>query len=287
MSYVIISDSTCSLSNEEIKECGVKVINLSFIMDGKEHYSDSLKDIKLFYEKLRKKENASTSCINSQMFYETFVEELEKGNDILCVCFSSALSATYANSVAAKDEALKKYPDRKIICVDTLIASYGGGMLIYNAGLLHKQNKTIDEVAAYLEYYKHKATALFTVDDLFFLYRGGRVKQTSYLLAKAINIKPLLHVDEEGRLIAYGKTLGRKKSLISLVDKLCETIEDPLNQEVYISHGDCLDDVNFVINLINKRIKVKGIKVSYIDPVIGVHSGPNTLALFYFSKIRV
>lgn len=220
------------------------------------------------------------------MFCELFTEELEKGNDILYVSFSSALSSTYANCIAAKEEVLKKYPERKIICIDTLITSYGGGMLIYNAGLMRKQNKTIDEVAEYLECYKHKATALFTVEDLFFLYRGGRVKPSSYLLAKAINIKPLLHVDENGKLVAYGRTFGRKKSLVSLVDKMCETIEDPLNQEIYISHGDCIEDVDYVINLINKKIKVKGIKVSYIDPVIGVHSGPGTFALFYFAKKR-
>ena len=286
MSYVIITDSTCSLTNQEIIECGVKVVQLSFIIKGKEYKADSTKDIVMFYNELRKKENASTSCINYQGFIDIFEEELKKGNDILSVSFSSALSSTYQNSVIAANDLREKYPDRKILCVDSLIASYGGGMLIYQAGLLQKQDKSIEEVATYLENNKMKATALFSVEDLFYLYRGGRVKPTSYLLAKAINIKPLMHVDNNGKLVATGKVLGRKKSLLSLVERLVETIYDPENQEVYISHGDCIKDVEFIQKLINERIKVKGFRVTYIDPVIGVHSGPGTIALFYFAKER-
>lgn len=286
MSYVIITDSTCSLTNQEIIECGVKVVQLSFIIKGKEYKADSTKDIVMFYNELRKKENASTSCINYQGFIDIFEEELKKGNDILSVSFSSALSSTYQNSVIAANDLREKYPDRKILCVDSLIASYGGGMLIYQAGLLQKQDKSIEEVAAYLENNKMKATALFSVEDLFYLYRGGRVKPTSYLLAKAINIKPLMHVDNNGKLVATGKVLGRKKSLLSLVERLVETIYDPENQEVYISHADCIKDVEFIQKLINERIKVKGFRVTYIDPVIGVHSGPGTIALFYFAKER-
>lgn len=286
MSYVIITDSTCSLTNQEIIECGVKVVQLSFIIKGKEYKADSTKDIVMFYNELRKKENASTSCINYQGFIDIFEEELKKGNDILSISFSSALSSTYQNSVIAANDLREKYPDRKILCVDSLIASYGGGMLIYQAGLLQKQDKSIEEVATYLENNKMKATALFSVEDLFYLYRGGRVKPTSYLLAKAINIKPLMHVDNNGKLVATGKVLGRKKSLLSLVERLVETIYDPENQEVYISHGDCIKDVEFIQKLINERIKVKGFRVTYIDPVIGVHSGPGTIALFYFAKER-
>lgn len=286
MSYVIITDSTCSLTNQEIKECGVKVVQLSFIINGNEYKADSTKDIVMFYNELRKKENASTSCINYQGFIDIFEEELKKGNDILSISFSSALSATYQNSVIAANDLKEKYPNRKIICIDTLIASYGGGMLIYQAGLLQKKGKTIEEVANYLENNKMRATALFSVEDLFFLYRGGRVKPTSYLLAKAINIKPLMHVDNHGKLVATGKVVGRKRSLLSLVDRLVETIDDPENQEVYISHGDCIQDVEFIQKLIKERIKVKGFRVTYIDPVIGVHSGPGTIALFYFAKER-
>ena len=287
MPYVIITDSTCSLTKEEIKECDVKIIDLSFILKGKEYFSDDTENIKLFYDEMRKKENASTSCINVQGFVDVFEQELVKGNDILSISFSSALSATFANSESAKELLKEKYPDRKIICVDSLIASYGGGMLIYQAGILRKKGKSIEEVTDYLNNNKLKANALFTVDDLFYLYRGGRVKPSSYLLAKAINIKPLMHMDNFGRLVAYGKTLGRKKSLLSLIDKLILTIDNPKEQVIYISHGDCMDDVEFVVRQISKRIYVKGFKVTYIDPVIGVHSGPGTLALFYFAKSRV
>ena len=286
MSYVIITDSTCSLTDQEIKECGVKVVQLSFIIKGEEYKSNSTKDIQLFYDELRKKENASTSCINYQGFIDIFEEELKKGNDILSVSFSSALSATYQNSVMASNDLKEKYPDRKIVCVDSLMASYGGGMLIYQAGLLKKEGKTIEEVASYLNDNKLKATALFSVEDLFYLYRGGRVKPSSYLLAKAINIKPLMHMDNEGRLVATGKVIGRKRAILSLVERLVETIEDPENQEVYIGHEDCIKDVEFAIRLIDERIKVKGYRVTYIDPVIGVHSGPGTIAFFYFAKER-
>jgi DegV family protein with EDD domain len=286
MSYVIITDSTCSLTEEEIKESGVKVIQLSFSLKGQEYKSNTAKDIQLFYNELRKKENATTSCINYHGFIEIFEEELIKGNDLLYVSFSSALSSTYQNSVMAMQDLKFKYPERKIICVDSLMTSYGLGMLLYQAGLLQKQGKSIEEVETYLNNCKLKATALFTVEDLFYLCRGGRVKLTSYLVAKTMSIKPLMHMDKEGRLVATGKVIGRKKAILSLVERLVETIENPEEQEIYIGHGDCIKDVELAIKLINQRITVKGYKINYIDPVVGVHSGPGTLALFYFANDR-
>lgn len=287
MSYVIISDSGCSLTKKEIEECGVKIIDFTYLMDGKENVASNVSDIVFFYDQLRNKQQASTSCINVSKFIEVFKNELDKGNDIISVSLSSGLSSTYQNSLIAKDELINQYPNRKIICIDSLLASYGTGMLIYDAGMLHKQGKSIEEVANFLNTYKFKATALFTVEDLYYLYKGGRVKPSSYFLAKAIHIKPLLHVDNEGKLIPYGKALGRKKSLIALVEKMVETLENPEDKIIYIGHGDSEDDVDYVIEQINKRIKVKGYKVSYIDPVIGVHSGPGTLALFYYSETRI
>lgn len=287
MDYIIMSDSTCSLDEETIKECDVEVLPLSFIMNGKEYSGDSVENILFFYQELRKKGNASTSCINVQRFIFEFENKLKLGLDILYLSFSSGLSATYQNALVAATELKKEYPERRIVVIDTLAASSGEGLITYHAGLLRKKGKTIDEVLNWVEEWKYKTSHLFTVNDLFFLYRGGRVKPSAYLAASALNIKPLMHMPNDGSLQAFGKVIGRKRSIISLITKMAETIENPEEQTIFICHGDSLEDATFAINKIKELIPVKDIKLFYTDPVVGVHSGPGTLAFFFFSEKRV
>jgi len=286
MSYKILSDSTCSLNNEVYEECGADILGLSFIMKGEEFLGTEESNLKMFYDNLRKKENASTSCINVQRFLIEFEQRLREGIDILYIAFSSALSATYANACAAREELKDKYPERKIIIIDSFAASSGQGFLLYHACEQMKQGKTIEEVEQWVLENRLKVSHLFTVEDLFFLYRGGRVKPTSYLIASMLNVKPLMHVPNDGSLQAYGKVIGRKKSINALVNKMAETIVNPEEQVIFICNGDCPQDVEYAVKLINEKIKVKGVKVFYTDPVVGVHSGPGTLAFFYFSKER-
>lgn len=284
--YVIVSDSTCSLDEPTIQEADVKILPLSFLMKGREYSGTDESDLKYFYDQLRKKENASTSCINVQRFIYEFEDILKKGQDILYIAFSSSLSATYLNACSAAQELKASYKDRKIIVIDSYAASSGEGLIVYHAGLLRKQSKSLEEVAKWVGDNKQRVSHLFTVNDLFFLYRGGRVKPSAYLIAKAINVKPLMHVPSDGSLQAYGKVIGRKRSISALVNKMAETIVNPEEQTIFICNGDCPEDVEYAIKKINETIKVKSIKVFYTDPVVGVHSGPGTLAFFYFSNKR-
>ena len=289
MSYEIITDSTANLPNHIIDRFSVNVIPVPVIVNGEITYSyekDGKNDLKIFYEKLRKKESISTSCINEETFVEAFGSVLESGKDILYVAFSSALSVTCANGRAAASRLAEKYPDRKIYVVDSLGASMGEGLMVYHACTLKENGRTIEEVRDWLEANKLRLAHWFTVEDLYWLFKGGRVKSTSYLLASILNIKPVMHCDDEGRLTAVGKVLGRKKSIAAMVDKMVQTVENPEEQVIFIGHGDCIEDAEYMKNKINEKMKVKEFVTHYIDPVIGAHSGPGTLALFFLGKNR-
>lgn len=289
MSYEIITDSTANLPNHIIDRFSVNVIPVPVIVNGEITYSyekDGKNDLKIFYEKLRKKESISTSCINEETFVEAFGNVLESGKDILYVAFSSALSVTCANGRAAASRLAEKYPDRKIYVVDSLGASMGEGLMVYHACTLKENGRTIEEVRDWLEANKLRLAHWFTVEDLYWLFKGGRVKSTSYLLASILNIKPVMHCDDEGRLTAVGKVLGRKKSIAAMVDKMVQTVENPEEQVIFIGHGDCIEDAEYMKNKINEKMKVKEFVTHYIDPVIGAHSGPGTLALFFLGKNR-
>ncbi|MFR7766559.1 MAG: DegV family protein [Lachnospiraceae bacterium] len=289
MSYEIFTDSTANLPNQIIERFKLNVIPVPVIVNGEITYSyekDGKNDLKVFYDRLRKKESISTSCINEEAFAEAFEKTLEKGSDILYVAFSSALSVTCANGKAVAQRLAEKYPERKIFVVDSLGASMGEGLMVYHACTLKENGKSIEEVRDWLEKNKLRLAHWFTVEDLYWLFKGGRVKSTSYLLASMLNIKPVMHCDDEGRLTATGKVLGRKKSIAAMVDKMAETVENPEEQVVFIGHGDCIEDAEFLKNKISEKMKVKEFVTHYIDPVIGAHSGPGTLALFFLGKNR-
>ncbi|MFW6272443.1 MAG: DegV family protein [bacterium] len=289
--YQIISDSCVDLPAQVVKDLEINILPLKVTVKGKE-YQNFLdhREInpKQFYDLLREKESAITAQANPQECIEVMKPVLEKGEDVLFIVFSSQLSGTYNSCLIAQKELAEAYPDRKIIVLDSKAASMGQGLLVYNAGKLKQAGKTIDEVAKYVEDIKTDICHLFTVSDLGHLRRGGRLSATSFVLGSIINIKPLLHVDIDGKLKVYGKARGRFKSLNSLVNRMVETYDSERNDKVFISHGDNLQDAIYVRDTIMEKLDLKeeDFLINEIGPVIGAHSGVDTLAIFYIGDER-
>ena len=282
--FVILTDSSADLGADLVQQLDVRVLPLSFtIQDHVYHnYPDNREmEPHAFYEMLRAGEVATTSAVNVAQYTEALEPLLQEGRDVLVLAFSSGLSATYSSSVIAVEDLREKYPDRKLYTVDTLCASLGQGLLVYLAAQQRAQGKSIEEVRDWAEANKLKLCHQFTVDDLHFLKRGGRISATTAVVGSMLKIKPVLHVDNEGRLINIGKARGRAASLKALVDKMEQTAIDPGDQTVFISHGDCLEDAQMVAQMVRDRFGVQNVYLNYVGPVIGAHSGPGTLALFY------
>lgn len=284
--YIIITDSTTDLPNEIIEELEIKVIPLSFELEGKSYMDNLSVNIHDFYDRLRKGDKSVTSLINAGTFIEYFKPILEVGNDILYISFSSALSGTYNSSVIAIEELLEEYKESKIMSIDSKAASLGEGLLVYSAVMKKREGLSIDELHEWIKDNMLKLCHWFTVDDLNHLKRGGRVSAFSATVGTALNVKPILHVDNEGRLIPMSKVRGRKKSLHALLDHMVETCIEPENQIIFIGHGDTLEDAEFLADLIREKLQVKDFVINNIGPVIGSHSGPGTIALFYFGTER-
>jgi len=287
--YVIITESTTDISADMVKELGIEMIPMAFELDGQSymHYPDEREmESKVFYDRLRQGEKSVTSLVNTETFLQYFRPILDNGNDILYISFSSGLSGTYSSSLIAREELLEEYKDAKIICVDTKAASAGEGLLVYTAAKKKEAGLSIDELSKWLEENVLSLCQWFTVDDLNHLKRGGRVSALSATLGTALNIKPVLHVDNEGHLIAMEKVRGRKKSLQALFDHMADTVINPKEQVIFISHGDTYEDAVYLANLIKTELHVKDVIISNIGPVIGTHSGPGTIALFFFGTTR-
>lgn len=287
--FLILTESTCDLSPQLIKELNVVVIPMVFTIDDKNYLNtpdEAEMTHKQFYDLLRKEKSSQTSQVNVAQFIEVMEPVLQSGQDILYVAFSSGLSGTYNSSLLALEELRGKYPQRKIIAVDTLAASMGEGLMVYYAATLRSEGKSIDETADWLEKNKLNLCHWFTVDDLNHLKRGGRVSGAAALVGTMLGIKPVLHVDDEGHLIAMEKVRGRKQSLDALVQHLADTAINPSSQTVFISHGDSEDDCNYVAAEIKRKLSVKRVCTSFIGPVIGSHSGPGTIALFFIGTKR-
>ena len=287
--YIIVTDSSADLSTELVQEAGVEVLPLRFTIEGQTKYNwpdNREMDPKEFYSRLRGGEMATTAAVNMDQYLTMLEPVLQAGKDVLVLAFSSGLSATYDSARLAGEELREKYPERKLFVVDTLCASMGEGLLVWHAGQLKKQGKTIEEVRDWAEENKLHLCHQFTVDDLHFLKRGGRISATTAAVGSMLKIKPVLHVNNEGKLVNIGKARGRKASLNTLVDRMEATAVNPAEQTVFISHGDSLEDAQYVARLVSGRMGVKDIRINYVGPVIGAHSGPGTLALFYLGTER-
>ena len=287
--FIILTDSSADLGADMVQQLDVQVLPLSFSMDQQiyHNYPDNREiDPHAFYQLLRQGQVATTSAINVAQYTDALEPLLQAGKDVLVLAFSSGLSTTYNSSRIAVEELSEKYPERKIYTVDTLCASLGQGLLVYLAVKEQKKGRSIEEVRDWVEENKLHLCHQFTVDDLHFLKRGGRISATTAVVGSMLQIKPVLHVDNEGHLINIAKARGRQASLKALVDKMEKTAIDPANQVVFISHGDCPEDAQAVEQMVKERFGVKEVYINYVGPVIGAHSGPGTLALFYMGTER-
>ena len=289
MGYEIVTDSSADLTDELIEQYGIHIVSLSFRVGGEEfpcYVQGEKTDYKQFYDRMRKGETVDTSLIDMSTCRDIFEGILKRGNDVLYIGFSSALSGSYNAGTMVAESLRDAYPERKIVTIDSLSASMGEGLLVYHVAEQRRSGKSIDEVSEWLIANRLHLCHWFTVDDLFHLKRGGRISAATALVGTVLGVKPVLHVDDEGKLVAVGKVRGRRRSLEALVDEMEKTCANPTEQVVFISHGDCLEDAQYVERFVRERLKVKDVRINYVDPVIGAHSGPGTIALFFLGTAR-
>ncbi|MBO5852758.1 MAG: DegV family protein [Clostridia bacterium] len=289
MSFSIITDSCSNLTNEQIKNYNIKVVPLTYSIGDTEHlgYIEGEEfDYKAYYELLRSKVHIKTSLVSYERVENALKEELDKGNDVLYLAFSSALSGSYQVAKNCASDISDNYPERKIIVVDTLQASMGQGLMVKYAVDKRNEGLSLTETAAWLEENKLNFVALFTVDDLFFLKRGGRLSGAVAVVGTILNIKPLLHVDNEGKLVSTGTIRGRAKSIDALISRMGETGVDLKGQDIFMVHGDCIEEAEAAAAKIKEKFGVRSVTINYVDQVISSHSGPGTLAIFYIGSER-
>ncbi len=286
--YIIATDSCADLPVDVLTKYEVPIVNLSYTLDDTTYTKDNQIDLKFFYGKMREDSTTSTSQVNPEEAKEFFEEILKKDKNILYIAFSSGLSGTYNSGVIAANEIKEEDPEANIVCVDSLSASMGQGLLVYKALMLREEGKSLNEVVDWIKEYTQNFVHIFTVDDLKYLYRGGRLSKTSAFMGTVLNIKPVLHVDSEGKLVAMSKVRGRKKALVAMVDEMEKKIGSykDKNDIVFISHADALEDAEFVKNEVSLRFGINAFIINYICPTIGAHSGPGTVALFFMGDDR-
>jgi len=289
MAFEIITDSSMNLSKSMAKELDVRVLSLSILFGDEEcksYKEDAEFDYSNFYDRLRSKEHAKTSLVNTDEFMQAFEESLNAGKDVLAIIVSSGISGTFQAAKIAAEMLQERFPERKIIVIDSLSASIGQGLLVYYAAQLRKEGKTVEETAEWVIQNRLNMVHQFTVDDLFFLKRGGRLSGGVAVVGTILQIKPVLHVDDEGHLVIQDKVNGRKKSINAMVEIFKQNATDPENQVLAICHGDCIKDAELLAKKVKEAANVKDIIINFCDPVLGAHAGPGVLALFYLGKKR-
>jgi len=288
MKTVIITDSCSDLPVSFVKENNIAVVSLTYNFKGADYVDDFGKTISYedFYNSLRGGETSTTSQINVFNYVEEFKKHVKNGMSVIYIGFSSALSGSLSNALIAREMILEEFKDADISVIDSKCASGGEGLLVYYANKMLKEGYSKEEIVNWVEENKLKIIHWFTVEDLNFLKRGGRVTGTAAFVGTILDIKPVLNVNDEGKLIPMFKVKGRKKSIRMLADKLKENIVNPLEQTIMINHGDCIDDARHLEKIIMEECKVKDVIINYVGPVIGSHSGPGTLALFFMGQKR-
>ncbi len=288
--YRIFTEDFCDLPQEYFENPCLKLLYTEFQLD--EDLFTNNPDAKHylatndFYRALRGGKRAKTSAVPTEIIKEAMESVLQAGEDILYLSFSSALSATAQHAALAAEELSEQYPDRTVIVIDSLCASMGLGLLVHQAVLLHADDIPLKQAAAALEIYKLQICHYFTVDDLNFLHRGGRVSKASAVVGSMLGIKPILHVDGFGKLIPIGKVRGRKAALDHLIIKMEKKMLAERNDIVFISHGDCLSDAQYVASVIKQKFGIQSHLINHVGPTIGAHSGPGTIALFFVGDLR-
>ena len=285
-SYKIITDSCCDLSVDKLKELDVAAVSLSFMFRGSPRLDAVTDEIKEVYNAMRDGETATTSAANPEDWSKVIEPVLAAGEDALVITFSSGLSTTYQSAVIAADDLMEKYPDRKVNVVDSLCASLGQGLLVWYACDKRDEGLSLDELTQWVENNKQSICQWFTVDDLYFLKRGGRITAATALVGTMLKIKPVLHVDENGKLVSVAKSRGRKASIDALAEKMAQLSMAGKNDRITICHGDCLEDAQYLAEQLKQKLGVKEVYIGYTGAVIGSHSGPGTLALFFLGNQR-
>lgn len=286
--YTIVTDSSCDLPAPLLEKMGIRVVPLAVNLDGKTYfnYPDGRAiGFEEYYAQLRSGKQATTSAVNMSLFRTVMEAELIAGHDVLYLGFSSGLSGTFNAGAMAARELQEEYPEFELIAVDTLCACMGQGLLVYLAALEKAGGKSMHEVRDFVEAQKLHICHWYTVDDLQHLKRGGRIGGTTARLGTMLNIKPVMNMDNEGKLAAVSKARGRAAALRALVDRMGEQAIEPEKQTVFIAHADCYDDAHKVAEMIHERFGSKSL-INYIGPVIGAHAGPGTVALFFVGKER-
>ena len=284
--YKIITDSGCDLPVPKLQALDVTAVPLTLLFRGESRPDAVTEEIREVYDALRAGETASTSAVNPDGWANAIRPVLEEGKDALVLCFSSGLSTTYQSAVIAAGDLAQEFPQRKISVVDTRCASLGQGLLVWLACDKRDQGLDLEALTAWVEQTKDHLCQWFTVDDLMYLKRGGRVSAATALVGTMLKIKPVLHVDEEGHLINVSKTRGRKASIEALADKVAQLGMEGFRKRITICHGDCLEDAQYLEKLLKERHGVQEVFIGYTGAVIGSHSGPGTLAVFFLGKER-
>lgn len=286
--YVIFTDSACDIPSAMLAEWGVKQCEITYSFAGSDkEYREKDMTAADFYQKMREGGVAKTAAINIKTFTDAFEEEVKAGKDVLYLGFSSGLSTTFNSGRMAMEDLKSRYPERKLLAVDSLCAAAGFGLLLYLTVKQKEAGASIEEAAAYAENTRLHLCHWFTVDDLVYLKRGGRVSPTVAFVGNVLGIKPVLHVDNDGHLINMSKVRGRRSAIKALADKFGELSEgDPAENTIFIGQADCMADAELLCDMLQQQYGAKVEKILNIGNVIGAHSGPGTLALFFLGKER-
>lgn len=283
--YILMTDSSCDLPYDFYEKNGIPVVDLSFIVDGVSKFGREVTS-KEFYTMLRAGKMPSTSAVNVEDAKTAMEPYLKDGKDVLYLAFSSGLSVTAQNGMEAARELGETYPDRKIIVIDSLCASMGQGLMLHYANKFWKEGMSIDELAAWINDNRLHLAHYVMADDLMHLHRGGRISKASAIAGSMLGIKPIIHMNDEGKLIAIDKVRGKKQALTAVVDKMQKAVGNTKNDFFMVCHADCEEDAKFVAELASKRFGIKKYMINYIGPVIGSHTGPGTIALFLLAEHR-
>jgi len=287
MSYQIVTDSCCDFTEQVLTQLNVRCVPLTVMYNGESHsnFSDEAA-VKAFYDQLRSGVTATTSAANPEIWAEAMESILQNGEDILVMTFSSALSTTYQSAVIAAQELSEKYPERIIRVVDTLAAALGQGLLVWSTCKKRDEGLTLEELTAWVEENKLHLCHWVTVDDLSHLKRGGRISATTALMGTMLNVKPIIHMDDRGQLINTAKVRGRHTAMEYIAGKLGELGEGYDNETVFVAHGDCPEDAAALSQLVKEKYGVRNVYTGYVGPVIGAHTGPGVLVVFFVGKHR-
>lgn len=284
--YIISTDSTCDLPASFVKEHNICIHPLYYTVDDVQYGGANEMPMDTFYSMMRDGSMVTTSASNPDVIVNIFTNQVREGFDILHISFSSGLSCSYNNASVMAREVCEEHPEARIEVIDSLCASMGQGLLVYYAAKLKEEGKSMNEVIDWVNANKLHICHQFTVDDLKYLWRGGRISKTVAILGTLINVKPVLHVDDEGHLIPLANVRGRKKSISTLLDNMAEQMGDMKNDIIFISHGDCAEEAQFTADLIKERFGIDSILINMISPTIGAHSGPGTIAVFHLGIHR-